>query len=1116
MLYDNYEKKIIKRAKIKKLIFRFRIPIFAVTFTAISAGGTILGTKGLVNDTQKLKNAYIYGEQYRYSSSAFLSSVDYEFADYDSEEWNKEAPTLVGKYKMRSKGKNSFSSYYYGKDQFFEIIPKDIVVTTKEDSLTYGEIPTIDISKELVFGDYLDDGYTVSYSDKTLETWGITPNLETLKIYSSEGKDVTSCYNLKVKTKDVEILKKSISVSTGSTSKVYDGKSLSNGDFEIVQGSLVEGDSISLANKKEITNAQTVDNEQSYLITNGDGLDMTIHYAINLVPGTLDIKPQPITFTSTDYEYTYDGEDHRFSLDDVNYDEDDIIGKQKVTLSYDNEDDIVAAGEYSNSFKAKILDGKVDVTSNYDITYEFGKTTINTRKISIRSNSETKTYDNKALSNSGYKITLGTLASKDEVTVISAPEYTESGEYENDVTYAIVDKETGDDFTSSYEIDYTKGTLTVEPVELTISIIPQEIVYDGKPHQNEYVLSSGSLVGTDYLKVKTNEEKTEAGVYDNDSFEVDVLKLDKTLNNDNYNITYEGREEALKILKREIAITSISKEKLYDGISLRSGLTQGENVFKISSGSLATSEYIRFFYLNDAVNAGVTPIQSEIKIYHLTGQNEDPEVDIDVTSNYDITYFNGNYTINKRNITIKTIDASHPYNRDPSIPDSISVVGVENVGDGIAPNQTVSNFGVSCDGIEVGVYSYDADPELLKIVDANDNDVTSNYNITFINSGKLTITKREINVTMLENSKIYDGTPFSSDKHSVTNLLEGDYLVFDGLPSVKHVNDGHVTNDPGSVQVLMSDTTDVSSNYHVNYVNNESIYIEPRPIEFKSADITKTFNGLPIDVNDEVIIKDLNDTTNLGLADGDSFEVVSLESRDNVEDYVHVSQMPRNNIFVVKITNSEDEDVTSDYDINYDYGKITIKPCPIKLGVYEHDVVYDGVSHGFTFNEAEFTTTSHDIYIKEGTVPENYHIGGSVTIENMLDAGFYDEYETNFIVDYSTAPYGYVEGDFKITIPSSNQTISKRPITISTLAGSKIYDGNKFGYGLDDEDMFWISYGSLAEGHTINSYELEELVDVGVYNHIIQKIIIHDANGNDVTKNYAINYLYGQVTIYEE
>ncbi len=1107
MLYEEYEKKIIKRAKVKRFFYRFRILFITSISAALVTTGALVGTKGIVTDKNKLHNTYFYGESYRYLSESFMSDTSYEFSLEDKEEWSKEEPRLIGKYKMRSKGKNSFNSYYYGETQHFEIVPKSISVFVQEDSFTYGEEPHINLASDLVYGDTLQNDYTFTYSDRTKDVWNITPNKDSLHILSSSGEDVTNCYLFNIVTKGVNILKRELSVASGSSYRVYDGKKFEDVNFEIKKGELVPGDTISLVGNSSITDVGETSNNHDYKITNQDKLNMTGHYNIKKVPGTIKIYPRAITLSSIDHEYTYDGYDHKFTLDEVTITEGSLAVGQHLVIDYESDEKHLNAGEYLNKFKAKVLDGNdIDVTSNYNITLNFGKTNILKRKITATSDGGTKTYDKKSYYVNTASLVSGTLADKDQFSVGAYPSFTDSGTYDNELTITIIDKNTGEDVSLNYDISLQTGKIVIKQVDLKVELEYLEVTYDGKPHKNTFKITEGKLVDGDTIIEKYNPERTDADLYDNEDFEA-VIKDENNLDNSkNYNVTYTNTEKVLKINKRPLTIESLNKEKVYDALSMRSTFADDESFYSITSGALAEDEYLEFTYLNDATDVGTYEIQSEIVIRHQLGESKDKDNDKIVTSNYDINYIDGNFKINHREITIKTIDAEHVYNRELKIPSNVTTYQVEATGHGLVEGHYIKNLSVSCDGINVGSYPYMIDTSSLIILDEKNNDVTSNYKVTFINTGKLTITKRPTTVSLNSSSTMYDGKPHGSDTYTATGLLEKDYYVFTGLPSITHTWEGPLENKPTECRIFMESGVEVTDNYDITNSGNGFLNILPRPITITSPSYSKIFDGLATTFNDKSYT-----ITGGSLADGDYITITEMYSFDH--EYFHVSDSS-NNYFELKIFNAEDLEVTDDYEITKNYGHITVKPLDLEYEVYGRKYVYNGEYRNINFTEDDVTPTSDYVYLSKGVMPSNYHLRVNLTISDMLLVGHYDNH-TSYSV-YSSDPHGVEMGDFNIKEIAGSQEIIKREITIQTAGGSKIYDEQPFGKDWALEDLMWLSSGSLGTDDYIADYKQDELIEIGAnMENKIYDIVIRNGANEDVTNQYIIHYIYGEVTIYE-
>jgi len=1112
MMFDEYEKKISKIAKFNQKLYNIRFLIFSVIGVGAIITGTLVGIKGVVTNNVPLSKTYVYGDVISYRSSGLMSNIQYEFAEASSDNWTSEKPYLVGNYKMRAKSLNNFNSYYYGSVQKFSIIPKTIDIECYNDSITYGETPKVHLNSNLLFDDKLNNSYTFEYDKASLEKWNITPIPSSLKITDGKGNNVTYCYNFVASSKEVTIYKRAITVSTPNDSKTYDGTELYNDNIEVISGSLADGDNIVSASHTSIKSVGVSENVNTYQVFDSEQNDVTKYYSITTDNGSLEIYKRTLSLSSGDFEYTYDGEDKHFDKGGISIDDDcdGLADDQK--LSYTLSDfDCVKAGEYENSFEIKVIDNGTDVSSNYDIAYSYGTTTINKRSISILSDSGEITYDGSEFKVNGYSITEGELATKDELSSEPLEGYSQAGTYDNVLALAILDKDTGEDFTDSYEINESYGSLVINQRKIAVTIEQSTVTYDGFSHACAASLTSGSMAENDNLVISSVIEQTAAGTYDSDATTVSVIDNNGIDRTDNYEIELIGVEEALKINKRELNISINQMERIYNDTKIKDVDSDDVPYALMDSTSLADNEYIYFDLSNEDKDVGTVLTSTSITIYHQKGMIRDIEQDSDVTSNYDLTYSENNFITTKRPITISTVNYEYTYNRAGALPADQQFYEIDTKY-GLVSGHTISGLDISCSAVNVGTYGYDLSTSNFKILDAESNDVTSNYKVTFINDGQVTINKRDVQVTLVGGSKVYDGTSYSTDEYTSSNLLSGDYLTFDNLPSVKHVSDGYLKNVPSGYEIYTSAAEIVTSNYNVNFTY-KTINIEPRPIILTSTTIQKVFDNVPIKQGTVEI-------TSGSLAPGDSMTIDYLASRDDA--LLHASTSANN--FTISIKNGDGENVISDYDIKRVYGDITISPLKIDLGVKNHKYEYDGLSHSFVYNEINVKTTSSDIYIISGTLPTNFTVNAYLETSEMKNVGSYSSFKyQSIVVYYSGNLYGH-QSDFDLTLNTTinKQEITRRNITVRSSGGTKIYDGKPFGYGESASEIYSISMGSLASGDYIvftlpaDSLRPTEPMGEEIQLNPFGSITIYNSYGTDVTNNYNISYILGEVIIYEE
>ena len=1047
-----------------------------------------------------------------------MSNAEYEFAPLNTEDWTFDVPRRVGKYQMRCRGKTLFNSYYYGDTQTFEIAPKPLTIAAYEDSIIYGDEPTINVKSMLAKGDRLDEHYSFDYrSERTAERWNVVPKLNTIRILDNAGTDVTACYAITVEEKTIDIAKRTIYVTSGGASKDYDGTELYNEIFTLSAGRLAYEEHLELVDRPSILFAGEIDNGQTYRVKDEEGRDMTHHYDIHNVNGKLTINKRPITLTSPDKEIVYDATDQKFSLDDIELNGSLAIGEY-LEYEFENDDPFVDAGEYVNSFKARVMRGEKDYSENYDITLDFGKTTIAKRPVKFKSHSGSKTYDKSPLSVKTTDITEGSLAIGHRVNIVETASITDSGEIENTQKIIITDGD-GNDFTKNYDITQENGSLTVNPIDLEVTILPLHVTYDGKPHANSYTYDSTLLAGEDALSEVKHPGKTDAGTYDVDDLELDVLDENGVSNKKNYNVTFKDTEGALIIDKRPITVDITSHDKTYNALPIVPDIPS-DNRYSISDGSLAEKEYVEFVYKNDRTDAGSDTIQYEVKILHTQGDSADPNADPDVTKNYNITVNDGTFTVNKRSLQLQTLDVNHVYDRSYNYLKEAVTYQITSVGDGLVEGHQIKAFDVSCPEMNVGTHSYTADLDSLVIEDASGNDVTANYNVSLVNSGAVTITKRPITVTLNE-SKVYDGKAFPKEQgdFSVTNLLSGDFVELGGHTLLTWVDEGIVhgnTPDSSASKVYMADSTDVTANYAFAFVPQDN-HIEPRPITLASPSYEKTFDGQPFAAHE------FTDTSALvkegSLAEGDRIVIDSMNSLVAQSGLVHVGMMP--NAFSVTILNGDDRDVTSSYDINHEYGTLEVKPFKVHLHVAHYQKIYDGV----VVPAADLSVNGvgndphADIFMDE-TLPDGFTLNASLNFPEMKYAGKYEPSAQTTSFFKNGNPYDDVS-DFDVIFDAGQREILAISLEIAIESGVKFYDGEPYASNRPDSALYSIKKGALLAGHRMElSGPIVRPVEKGTHHlSIAGLLVIYDENDQPIDLSgsgntvYSITYSGGNVTI---
>ena len=281
-----------------------------------------------------------------------------------------------------------------------------IVLRAIDCEKVYDGTPLICESWELVEGD-LFDGHVLDITILGEQTSvGESPSEIVVRIYDENDAEVTKKYDIETINGIIKVNKRPLSLMAGSDTKVYDGEPLTLNSYDIISGSLVNGNYLNANCDGEITNVGTVANRLNPEIYDIYGNVVTQNYDLTLHEGFLTINPREIVVSTSSSSKVYDGielSNGEWSLSGGS------IAKYQ-SLHVNNSGTITDVGVVENLAFAQIFDYKYeDVTSNYNISYDFGSLEVYPRQLSIKSFSSSKIYNDEELINDNYRITSGSL-----------------------------------------------------------------------------------------------------------------------------------------------------------------------------------------------------------------------------------------------------------------------------------------------------------------------------------------------------------------------------------------------------------------------------------------------------------------------------------------------------------------------------------------------------------------------------------------------------------------------------------------------------------------------------------------------------------------------------------
>lgn len=366
-----------------------------------------------------------------------------------------------------------------------------------------------------------------------------------------------------------------------------------------------------------------------------------------------------------------------------------------------------------------------DVTANYKITYSGAEVTVSkySGEVVITAKDATKPYDGSALTASN-DVTVSGLLGSDTVDATVSGEATVPGK---DGTAKIGDyvikNAAGEKVNDNYaNIKLVDGKLSVTKRDITVTTGSASKAYDKTAlttKADDYSITSGSLVSGQKLTLALSGTQTEPGSSKN-TVKEGSLKISDEQGRDYtayYNVTIkEGTLEVTGVKVIEISIKATSAKKVYDGTELTA------NSYDVISGELESGDTLVVEYSGSITNAGTTAN----KIVKVTAKDANGK---DVTAKYKISTQDGTLEITKAPLTVTAKSAEKVYDGKALTANTCEVKGSLAKGHKISATVT---------GSQTQIGSSKNKASNVKIVDANGNDVTSNYEITYV-EGTLTV-----------------------------------------------------------------------------------------------------------------------------------------------------------------------------------------------------------------------------------------------------------------------------------------------------------------------------------------------------------------------------------------
>ena len=915
------------------------------------------------------------------------------------------------------------------------------------------------------------------------------------------GAKALNGYDLKTVNGDIEILRKTLTISTDGT-QIYGNTAVTNGMPSYDKTQLVNGDTLGDIQYTIATDGSYADSK---------GSNDTAHvgsYDKQYLTSSAEIKASDGSDASANYEVTGSG-----------------------TLTVNPADLYLTVGDVSTTY------GTAFDTDKYTYTIDTAKGGL------VNGDTQASVLGDSFLNytNTGAK----TDASNDKVKTQNAGTYALQGAASKDL--------------SDYTVHITDGKSTVEKAKLTLTVGDVNTVYGNDFDKSQYTYTiSGNANGDTDETLKNNQisvtytntgEKTDAN---NDKVKTQDVGDWKLIGNftvagdtaNNYDVTYVDGTSTVTPAEIHLKLNDVSttygtafdtSKYGYDASKLVMANGDSTDVVTKAIGN-GDITYTNTGDATDPDNENVKT-QNAGTGYKLTGTTEK------TLQNYKVFIDGADSTVDKAdlNLTLKDVSTTYGQGFDSSTygykKDAADLQGLTNGDAAVAITDVLQDSDFTY--VNGGAKS-DPNNENVKTQNAGSYQITGstaktldNYNIKVVNPGTSTVKKAKLTLTVGDVNTVY-GTGFDKTKYTYT--ISGnangdtDETLKNNQISVTYTNTGEKTdanNDKVKTQdvgdwKLIGDFTvagDTANNYEVSYVNGTSA-VTPAEIHLKLNDVSTTY-GTAFDTG-----KYGYDASKLDMANGDSTDVVTKAIANGDITYTNTGDATDPDK-IAKGAKTQDagtgyqltgttEKTLKNYTVKIDGADASIDKATLKLKVGDYTEAYGAADKvGADLKQTEVTGEQNGDDLAD--------LVSEIGIHNTSKALLSDTRtnDVKYKADGSLDSYRIDTQLDKDTLKNYNLELSEGTMTLTPVA---ITVDNEMiqTYGSADRSFKEIATPPLVNGDTISTagltmtpkaggaYETNRAgrttADAGIYKNDLESDgggIVHE-NGSDARKNYLV------------
>ena len=822
------------------------------------------------------------------------------------------------------------------------------------------------------------------------------------------------------------------------------------------------------------------------ILSAADGSDKTSNYEVTVDEGNLTVTKRPVTVISGSGEWVYDGERHIVTAIEISTTKGmGLVEGHKAELS--SYTAITDVGTMKNAITVNVLADGIKVTSNYDISYEFGNLKVTKRPVTVIADSAQKQYDGTPLTCgtvSGDNLVSGHFAKAGAGAVVGSQ--IEVGESKNVIVgNIIIYSDALVDVTSNYSISLATGTLKVTPREITVRAGDAQKLYDGDPLtcKTYAVVSETRLLSGHSLTAVTSGSQTNAG-YGVNSIVPGSVKITGGAGRDVtacYAVTVE--DGVLEVTPRPITVKAGDAEKVYDGTPLTC------EDYEVASA------YDPALVKDHKLTAVITGSQTDAG----TGENAVESVTItsasgDVTGNYAVVVLYGTLTVTGKKLTVTSESGEFTY-------DGENHYFTDFTYEGLIEGHTIVNtlrFAIN----NAGKYT---NPITVKIT-SGETIVTGNYDITCI-YGTVNVNKREVHLTTADGEWVYDGRVHTKEQAEVDDdspyALASSHAL--GYADTTEITEVGETVNKITISVSDGRGKDVTSNYdlHLTY---GTLQVTKRPVTITYKYDNIYFTGAPLNCSVKCWYSNyLQSVSEYSLLE-DTYVTVTLLC----DEYQLGAATLNFQQGSAKITDYNGKDLTKNYEISLQSKQVNIAPRKLWIKSIDAEKVYDGTP---------LTNERYSIYSNSENYPFVYyravpnHIpsveltftGSQTEIGESRNSFTVDSFKVVDSVSGANVSYGYeIDADY------GNLYVTKfGSLYVTTAGAAKIYDGKPLTNG-----KYYVK-STLLDGYTYEITVTGSRTQVGSSRNTFD-VVVYSPEGKDVTDGLRLVSTLGWLDVYDK